>query len=424
MVDILKNRSAVIFADYNSAEKIKEGLAESGYHFVTAPDTKIAARKIRMMRPSALLIDYSVDGISLEQIQALVTTEPLVRELPVFILHDEGFSRIDDFKEFSIVEFINKKDAYISNLAARFHNDLEPSVKVKFWGVRGSTPTANPENIRYGGNTTCVTLSAPFLDEYIIMDSGSGIRNLGNFFERENKYPIKGRVFITHPHWDHIQGFPFFKPFYHRENRFNIHMPEQYRGGAKDILAGHLTKTFFPITLDMISADISYITQENGNCDYEGYSMEFMLANHPTKTAIYKIRIGGYSIVFCPDNELPLKSTPVRFIDQFEKFIEDADLLIHDAQFCLKNYSSKMNWGHSAWERVIEVAKNCNVKRLYLTHHDPDSDDEYLDQISAEVEQYSGKPFREVKVAKEGYEISLPIKQSEHVVDKKDRKLK
>jgi len=418
VVDILKNRSAVVFADYNSAGKIKEGLAESGYHFVTAPDTKIAARKIRMLRPSVILMDYTEDGVTIEQIQALLTSEPLVREMPVIVLHEEGNVRADDFKEFSIVEFISKDETFISNLATRFRNDLKPSVKVKFWGVRGSTPTANPENIRYGGNTTCVTVSAPFLDEYIILDSGSGIRNLGNFFEREMKYPVNGRVFITHPHWDHIQGFPFFKPFYHRENRFSIHMPEQYRGGAKEILAGHLTKTFFPITLDMISADISYITQDLGNCDYEGYSVEFMLANHPTKTAIYKIRIGGYTIVFCPDNELPLKSTPVRFIDRFEKFIDGTDLLIHDAQFCLKNYSSKMNWGHSAWERVIEVAKNCNVKRLYLTHHDPDSDDDYLDQISDEVVQYSDKPFIDVKVAKEGYEISLPIVENEFLVRK------
>lgn len=412
MVQLLKSKSVIILADHLYGTRLMEQLAGTGYHFVIAPDCALTIKKIEAHKPSAIIVDFSNPEFSLEKLQTLLAREPSVRDLHILLIHENGTNvSAVDFSDFIHLDFFQKDDILIENLTHRFRKETEPAVKVKFWGVRGSTPTANPENIRYGGNTTCISVSAPFLDEYIILDSGTGIRNLGNYLENEVNYPLKGRIFITHPHWDHIQGFPFFKPLYRRGNKFVVHMPEQYKGGAKEILAGHLTKTFFPVTLDMISADISYITHENSSEKFGNYTVDFLLANHPTKTAIYKIKIDNYSIVFSPDNELPLETTPVRFTKKFEEFISGCDLLIHDAQFCLNNYHSKMNWGHSAWERVIEISKRSSVKRLYLTHHDPDSSDDYLDEISTQVNEYMNNPFLDIKVVKEGMEVSLPVKE-------------
>lgn len=286
---------------------------------------------------------------------------------------------------------------------------LEPSVKVKFWGVRGSTPCANSENILFGGNTSCVQIEIPGSDRLLILDSGTGIRNLGNSIRQYSDKPVSGDIFITHPHWDHIQGFPFFSPFYEKENSFRIHLPEQYRGGAEEILSGHLTKTFFPVTLNMLASELTYVTQGEEAMDVDSFTVDYLVANHSTKTAIYRFKIFGYTIIYAPDNELPLTSSPLRFVDRFCEFIENCDLLIHDGQYGLEMYKTREGWGHSARERVVELARKSSVKRLLLTHHDPDSSDLELKEVSDKLQSYRHNPFLEIGLAKEGHAVSLPI---------------
>lgn len=277
-----------------------------------------------------------------------------------------------------------------------------------FWGVRGSTPCANKENMRFGGNTTCVQINVPDSDEVLILDSGTGIRNLGNHLARQGN-TIKGRIFITHPHWDHIQGFPFFKPIYNPQNHFDIHLPVQVNGGCKEILSGHLTKTFFPVTLEMIDANIEYITQTQERQSYKGYDVEFILANHPTNTAIYKIHIGGKKIVFCPDNELvPItEKTESYFYTKLKEFLLGADVLIHDAQYNRDSYKKRAGWGHSAWEEAVDFALKSEVKNLFLTHHDPDADDQYLNHLNEKIQQMYASRFESIQVAKEGAHIFI-----------------
>jgi phosphoribosyl 1,2-cyclic phosphodiesterase len=284
-----------------------------------------------------------------------------------------------------------------------------PAVKVKFWGVRGSTPCANSENIRYGGNTSCVELEIPGFDRQLILDSGTGIRNLGKYYDTYSKDPVNADLFITHPHWDHIQGFPFFSPIYKKGHSLRIRMPEQYRGGTKEILAGHLTKTFFPVTLGMFDADLEFITQAEAPEQFGPVEVDYLVANHPTKTAMYRFKISGYTIIYAPDNELPMDRSPLRFVDRFCEFIDGCDLLIHDAQYDLDLLKTREGWGHSAWERVLELAKQSGVKRLYLTHHDPDSSDRKLRQLSSRLEPYRKETFQELELAREGLTVSLPV---------------
>lgn len=281
-------------------------------------------------------------------------------------------------------------------------------IRVTFWGVRGSTPCADKKNMEYGGNTTCLEIDVPGTDDILILDSGTGIRNLGNKF-KDRPGKIRGRIFITHPHWDHIQGFPFFKPIYGSKNHFSIHMPDQgEEGGCKDILDGHLTKTFFPVTLDMIDANLEYITQPMKRMKYEGYDVDFMLANHTNETAIYKIFIDGKEIVFCPDNELIVKPSKKSDYDtKLEAFLSGVDLLIHDGQYNRESYKDKKGWGHSAWEDVVEFAVRLDIQRLFITHHDPDSDDKQLRVLDNHLDEEYSAVFDEIGLAKEGHQITL-----------------
>lgn len=263
--------------------------------------------------------------------------------------------------------------------------------------------------MEFGGNTTCLQILSEHFDELVIVDCGTGLRNLGNFLTKTDK-PCEGRIFITHPHWDHLQGFPFFKPFYDDRSWFRVYLPPQDEVGCKDILQGHMSNTFFPVTIDMLEADMECETFQPGNLNFNGFSVDYMWAKHTVQTAIYRFRIGDNTIIFAPDNELPLDKTAEseKFISEFKSFIEGADVLIHDGQFNMEQHQERQGWGHSCWEKVVEVTKDCNVKKLILTHHDPDSTDKYLSGLNDHVQSNFGGNYEELYFAKEGQVINLP----------------
>jgi phosphoribosyl 1,2-cyclic phosphodiesterase len=396
-----------VLADHSAADELRTRLTPLKTDLVFSNGTRDIERSLFSLKPDLIIVDSSFLENYAREFEKISRLNIGVRFIPVIYIGRDSDNHYPSLGYFRSISCFDPDDT--SNLIYEAAQLLAPSVRVRFWGVRGSTPCANFENIEYGGNTSCVEIDAPGMKELLILDSGTGIRNLGNHLEMQNGDGCHGRIFITHPHWDHIQGFPFFKPFYSASNRFSIHLPEQYRGGAQEILSGHLTKTFFPVTLDMLAADLDYVTQNESVQDFGFYSIEYLVANHPTKTAIYKVRINGLVIVYAPDNELPLKTSPIRFLDNFEAFIEGCDLLIHGGHFSLKQYDQRVGWGHSAWERVVEVAKRNKVKNLYLVHHDPDANDDVLEKRDEILKQYRGSVFSEICLAKEGSEIRIPV---------------
>ena len=302
-----------------------------------------------------------------------------------------------------------------------------PPVRIKFWGTRGSIAVPGPETLRYGGNTTCLEVRAD--GEIVVLDAGSGIRPLGLALEAEfQREPIKLSLFITHAHWDHIQGFPFFKPAYNPKNEIRIFGFDGAGASFRQILAEPMKAPFFPIAMRELSAkmDIKKLTEMKlwlGKLEIHA-----AFVNHPGVCVGYRIFTSAGSIAFLPDHEpyeFFLHSARANHLGEEEakkiaaderatllKFLRGSDILILDAQYTDEEYETHIGWGHGSISSAVSLALDAEVQTLLLFHHDPNHDDrtvEAMEKSARELVAKSGRPL-EIAAAQEGNEILLNAK--------------
>jgi phosphoribosyl 1,2-cyclic phosphodiesterase/CheY-like chemotaxis protein len=258
-------------------------------------------------------------------------------------------------------------------------------VQVQFWGTRGSIPKPGPTTIRYGGNTLCHEIRTT-RGTLIIIDCGSGLHGLGLKLLSGGR-GLTGHILISHTHWDHIQGVPFFAPFFVPGNQWDIYGPKGLNQSLRDTLAGQMQHTYFPITPDEFGAAIRYHDLLEGTFEIDDIKVTTQYLNHPALTLGYRLEADGVAVVYCCDHEPFSQDVAEGHRESFgpdqqhAHFIEGADLLIHDAQYTAAEYPSKVRWGHSSIEFVVKLAQHSNVKHVVLTHHDPSRTDEALDGI-------------------------------------------
>ena len=300
-----------------------------------------------------------------------------------------------------------------------------PSTRVKLWGVRGSIPVPGPSTVRYGGNTSCIEIRAD--GEIVVLDAGSGIRLLGMELEKEfGAQPVKLTLLITHTHWDHIQGLPFFLPAYNEKNQIRVLGYEGARAGLATILAGQMETPFFPVSLRELASNIAIEELRDMEFSIGKIQVRSKFANHPGICAGYRLYTSGGSIAYFPDNEpyelLKLHiadrdDTSMRDAQAFAKaertklveFLAGSDVLILDAQYTDEEYEKHIGWGHGSLSRVVSLALEAKVHKLLLFHHDPMHDDEKIDEMVERARLLvveSGSPM-EVEAAREGAEIWL-----------------
>lgn len=280
-------------------------------------------------------------------------------------------------------------------------------MKVRFWGVRGSIPSPGPQTQKYGGNTSCIEIRVGEEDRLVIIDAGSGIRQLGNFLMANDlpKGPINADIFLSHTHWDHIMGYPFFTPIYIPGTKIRVYGPVSFEDDPlEDVVGGQMKYRYFPVNMGELASDIEYIRlKETPFIDMGGgLKLTTKLLNHPITALGYRFEYDGKVVCTCYDTE-PFRNLFITdpedpeydeamacegeevAIEQnlaIEEFFRGADMLIYDAQYTDKEYSSRINWGHTTMEYAISAANRVGVKRLALFHHDPDRDDEQLDILS------------------------------------------
>ncbi len=292
----------------------------------------------------------------------------------------------------------------------------ESGTRMKFWGVRGSIPTPGPSTVFFGGNTSCVELRVD--GEHIILDAGSGIRPLGQALDLEfGERPMNITVLVTHTHWDHIQGFPFFLPAYRAKNRVRILGYEGACDGLAATLAGQMESPYFPIALKQMPGNIVIEELKEMTFEVGAVKVEACFSNHPGICVGYRIFTASGSIVYLPDNESFNEETaaahggavPRTIEDKLAEFVKDADVLITDAQYTAAEYAEHVGWGHGCVDDVVRFAIAGGVKRLFLFHHDPEHDDRMISSMlmhARELATSLGSSIR-VEAAREGQEFTL-----------------
>jgi len=269
-----------------------------------------------------------------------------------------------------------------------------PCMTLKFRGVRGSLPSPCPANLRYGGNTTCLEVRVAD-GSILIIDAGTGIRGLGPELDAAEALSLS--LLLTHFHWDHIQGIPFFTPLYDARNHLDVYSPRSV-AEAREILEGQMSAPLFPVPFECLAAVRRFHQVQEPFAVGPIRVTPFPL-NHPQGASGYRLDCAGHAIVHACDHEPGVQAVD----DGIVRMAEGADVLICDAQYTPEEYPRRRGWGHGTWPDAVRMARRAGVRQLVLTHHDPDHDDAFLDGILA----LARNEFASTVVAAEGLILSF-----------------
>jgi phosphoribosyl 1,2-cyclic phosphodiesterase len=273
------------------------------------------------------------------------------------------------------------------------------SFKLKFWGVRGSIACPSAKYVAYGGNTSCLEVSVG--GQRIIFDCGTGLRNLGHYFLRKNAK--RAYILLSHTHWDHINGFPFFTPAFRPDCQFTVMAGHLYERNlsVRDVMAGQMTQPMFPVPIEVMQSKLDFEDFTAGDSFSLGRSVMVRTTklNHPDNATGYRLDYQGRSLCYITDTEHLVGKPDEKIL----ALIEGADLVVYDSTYTDKEFPHKIGWGHSTWQEGVRLCQAANVKRLAIFHHDPDHEDGFMEQLDAEA-QYN---WSDAFVARENMRIYL-----------------
>ena len=271
---------------------------------------------------------------------------------------------------------------------------------LRFWGVRGSIACSGPRTVRYGGNTSCIEVRCG--ERLLIFDGGTGLRYLGNTLMGAQGGPLDADLFLTHTHFDHVCGLPFFRPFFRPENRFRLWAGHLADGlTLRRVLGEFMMSPLFPVPPQVFRARMEYREFKAGETLQAGPQVAVRTAvlNHPDGATGYRIEYGGRSLCYLTDTE-HVPGAPDRSILEL---IAGADLVIYDSMYTDAEYDTYVGWGHSTWQEGVRLCRAAGAKRLAVFHHDPEHDDELLDGVARDVEKQLPGSF----VARDGLSLQL-----------------
>lgn len=372
------------------AEKALRG---SGYEVFSARDGESGLQLVKEKRPDLVILDLMMPRMHGFTVCQAVRSDPSLRHIAILVTSAKSYPvDVARARELGADYYLMKPyDIQELLLTVKTLAGDRSQVVVKFWGTRGSLPTPGAATLRYGGNTACVEVRDG--DTIIMLDCGSGAREMGEALGKEFKgRPLHVHLFISHTHWDHIQGFPFFLPAYCDGNDVDIFSLRGTGRDLKDVFTGQMDASYFPVSLKDMKSKLNFV-ELDGRVQVGRAEISHLFLNHPGVAVGFRIEVGSKCLVYVTDHEVYTRMSGKheqheKLDRQLNEFARKADLYIRDAQYTEEEYAARQGWGHGTWKDALESAHEAGVTQLALFHHDPGHDDAMMDGIVSSARQY------------------------------------
>jgi CheY-like chemotaxis protein len=381
-------RIHIVDDDSDVVAMVEQLVRAAGHQLTTSTESLAAVADIAEQRPDCVLLDIMMPEIDGLELCRRLRQDESLRSMKIIMVTAKAFK----FDERRAAEV--GADGYIlkpirpATFVGRLERIVSDELHLCFWGVRGTLPVPGRRSVRYGGNTSCASLSLPN-GTLFVLDAGTGIKDLGDELMRSAER-IRAKIFISHPHWDHINGFPFFGPLYAPGNDLEILGPSHGDLTIEQLLTGQMQGAHSPITTREFAGQVAFSDLAEGTYEIDGIEVRTMLLSHPGVCLGYRIALGERSFCYITDNELFLPSSPYHsqhYLERLTAFIEGCEVLVTDAAYTDEGYLAKVGWGHSCVSQVASLAHAAHAKQVCLIHHDPDQNDEDIDIKLASVEK-------------------------------------
>ncbi len=357
--------------------KFLEPLARNIAHTISSAE---AVDKIIEKKPDCVILDMMMPELDGLEVLEKLRAQREIMNLKVIIISGKAY----EFDRKRALDF--GADGYITKPVDHAHfiskvkSIMADKLLLGFWGVRGTLPVPGDQSVIYGGNTSCVSLEFS-RGNFFIFDAGTGIKVLSDRLLARKDSPAKMKIFISHPHWDHINALPFFIPLYVQGNDIEICGPSHGDITMQEMISGQMDGIHFPINTKEFSARVQFRELKEEQLEIDGITVQTMLLNHPGHCLGYRVSYRQRSVCYITDNELFPEDNPYYnefYTEQLTEFISGADILITDCTYTAKEYRDKIGWGHSAIDQVVKLADRARVKGLFLFHHDPSQSDKEI----------------------------------------------
>lgn len=356
-------------------------LEQAGHSVEACGSSTQALKEIPVQRPDCVITDVMMPEMDGFELTRELRRRPDLAAMKIIVLSAKTY----DFdrrraRELGADGFI-AKPVRQDELLKLIDEIISSQVVVTYWGVHGTLPVPGPATVRYGGNTSCVSVEVGG-EPLLIFDCGTGVKRLSDHMMATGDQRLSARIFISHTHWDHINTIPFFAPLYVRGNQFEVFGPYQGDLTIERAISAQMESVYFPVTIREFGARLMFRDLREETLEFGPVKIDTMLLRHPGYCLGYRITSRGRRICYITDNELYQPDDnrhDTRYVEHLADFVRGADVLITDTTYRDHEYPSKVDWGHSSVSQVANLAARAEVKRLHLFHHDPDQTDDDID---------------------------------------------